>query len=103
MQSTIMLSAKPMRGFVTVEWRYLASLPEGDQEEVIPAKGLQIMRKIIRALHEFSMAMWKDRNQKLHGIESTALRELRCPELIEITHLHDHPELVSVGDRHFCE
>ncbi|KAI2503346.1 hypothetical protein MHU86_11066 [Fragilaria crotonensis] len=61
-QSRIGWSAA-MRGFFTVEWRYLASLPAGDTEEIIQAKGLQTMRKIIRATHEFSMSMWKARNQ----------------------------------------
>ncbi|KAI2509566.1 hypothetical protein MHU86_4827 [Fragilaria crotonensis] len=102
-QSRIGWSAA-MRGFFTVEWRYLASVPAGDKEEVLQAKGLQTMRKIIRATHDCSMLMWKARNQKLHGTESQGMRGLRCPELFEITHLHAHPELlVSAGDRHFCE
>ena len=82
-----------MRGFFTVEWRYLASVPAGDKEEVTQAKGLQTMRKIIRATHDFSLAMWKARNQKLHGPDSQGMRGLRCPELFEITQLHAHPEL----------
>ena len=37
------------------------------------------------------------------GMQSSGMREIRCPELIEITHLHSQPQLVAAGDRHFCD
>lgn len=92
-----------LRGFLSVHWNYAFSMQMGANEEVIPAKGDQITRKILRAFHNFSIEVWKDRNQKLHGETSNGVRELRCPDLIEITHLHSHPEMVSAGDRHFCD
>jgi hypothetical protein len=92
-----------MRGFLTVEWQQLAAIPEGDNEKPNTARGDQIMRKIMRAMHNFSMAMWTERNLKLHGPESSGLRILRCPELLELFDLHSRPMLVNASDRHFCE
>ena len=92
-----------MRGFLSVTWCQLAAHPFGDNEAPNPVKGEQTMRKILMAVHQFSMTAWKDRNQHLHGQGSANLRELRCPELVEISHLHSHPELVNAGDCHFCD
>ena len=83
-QSRIGWSAA-MRGFLTIEWSYLASLPAGDNKQSNQAKGLQTMKKILVALHQFSLSVWKERNRVIHGPDSTGLRELRCPELLEIT------------------
>ena len=101
-QSSIGWSAA-LRGFLSVTWCQVASWPFGDNEKPNRAKGEQTMRKFLMALHTYSMSIWKERNTYLHGEASTRLRELRCPELIEITYLHSHPEWVNAGDRHFCE
>ena len=68
-----------------------ASFPEGYNDQPIPAKGTQVMRKILRALHNFSRAVWAEGNQKLQGPELEGMRELRCPKLVEITHLQSVP------------
>lgn len=92
------------QGFFSHQW---ASLSEagvltnnGTKQE---GKGAQTMSTISKAVHELSRSLWLARNEVLHGDNSLAMQQIRSEELAEIRELHSHPELLPVGDRHYCE
>jgi hypothetical protein len=62
-----------IRGFLSVEWGFLASLSDGGDKTIL-AKGIQTMRHIMKAMHQFSMTIWRDRNLILHGTASADTR-----------------------------
>jgi hypothetical protein len=92
-----------MKGYFSVEWRYLASLGIADGEPVHEGRGTSLMRTVMKVCHEFIQKMWRSRNQVLHGSQEMEMKRIRQSEMAEIMELHRHPELVPAGDRHYCE
>jgi hypothetical protein len=66
-------------------------------------QGPYIIRKIQRATYDVSRLLWLARNQSLHGETTQDLARIRSSEEAEFTELHQHPELISAGDRHYCK
>jgi hypothetical protein len=67
------------------------------------SRGDFIMRKVLMAVHTLSVELWKARNHHLHSTKSLVCKQLRNPELVEITQLHENAHMINADDRHFCE
>jgi hypothetical protein len=91
------------KGYLSVEWRQLASMGLGDNDMSHDGRGMQYIRSIMKTLMQFTQDMWKARNHVLHGTQDIDMRRIRQSELAEIIAIRDHPELLPAGDRHYCE
>lgn len=93
-----------LRGFLSREWRVLASLDINDSCTVSDDKVNGRLRKAMISLYEYTRATWLHRNELLHTTESNALAvSIRSATISEIKHYHNHPHLLRFDDRHLCE
>jgi hypothetical protein len=92
-----------IKGYLSVEWRFKASLGPADGDNAHEGRGFQTIRTILKSFHDFTQAIWQSRNQELHGKQEMETKLIRQTEIAEITELHGHPELVPAGDRHYSE
>jgi hypothetical protein len=91
-----------LKGYLSVEWRHIASF--GIQgEELQDGSGLQAIKTILKAFHEFTQSIWKARNNVLHKSQDMDMKKISQAEITEIIELYGNPELVPAGDRHQCE
>ncbi len=91
-----------MKGYLSIEWRNMASMGTNDQAQSHEGRGMQSIRKVLMACFLFSQSMWKARNHVLHGTNENSIQEIRQTEMSEIIELHGNPEFVLAGDRHYC-
>jgi hypothetical protein len=92
-----------LKGYLSVEWRHMATVDMFDGTPPHDGRGMQIIKTILKATHQFTQAIWNSRNDVLHGSNDNELQNIRQIEIAEITDIHGHPELVPAGDRHYCE
>jgi hypothetical protein len=92
-----------IKGYLSVEWRYMANVDMFDGTSQQEGSGLHIIKTILKATHQLTQAIWHSRNEVLHGSDGITLKNIRQIEIAEIIDIHGHPELVPAGDRHYCE
>jgi hypothetical protein len=91
-----------LRGYMSIEWRQVASCDMGGNPATNEGQGMQRMRAIHKAMHNLTQTLWRSRNQALHGSQEVEMRNIRQAELTEIIEYHQNPDLVPAGDRHYC-
>ena len=87
---------------MTRTWRALASESVFDHTSVNEVTGANAIRHILRAIQQLTRKLWLGRNKSLHDGKETAMHSIRQEELSEIRELHENPDLVPAGDRHYC-
>lgn len=92
-----------IKGFLSVEWRYLLTLGIGDQETEPERVGVQRIRFLLKTFNELAYSLWTARNQTLHGTSEDGMKAVRQEELAEIKEMYQHPELIPAADQHYCE
>jgi hypothetical protein len=94
-----------IKGFLSLKWTVLAACPMDPKDRHVlgnPAQADGRLRLIYKSVHEFSEALWKGRNEKLHGNDRQDKIRFSTAESLEIQHYHSQPELIPEGDRHYC-
>jgi hypothetical protein len=91
-----------LKGYLSIEWRYLFTLGIGDAETFPDVIGMQRFRAVVQSLNAFAMNIWKSRNQVLHGISTASGYLLRQEELAEIRDMYLQQEGLLASDRHYC-
>ena len=92
-----------MKGIFAINWSELAAKPDNGKGDDHAAKGVQVMRKVLLAVHKLNVQLWTARNHHLHKSTSIVCRNLQTTDRVEIASLHAQAHLVNAGDRHFCE
>ena len=91
------------RGYLSQEWRQMASEGIYDSDTFHEGRGHQTMKKVYAATSEYETSMWKSRNTVLHDTTTPDLNQVRDIEVAEITDLYAKQDLIGAGDRHYCE
>ena len=92
-----------VKGFLSKAWNKLAQMDNITNRRPDSQQAASRMRQCLSALHEHTHRLWKSRNEILHSTSDAALTEIMSSELTEIRHYHANPELLCVGDLHYCE
>ncbi len=92
-----------IKGYLSVEWRYMASLGIYDTDTPHEGRGMQGIRSMLLTFQKLIQALWTSRNQVLHGSNDLELQNIRESELAEIRAYYNNPEMLLSGDRHYCE
>ncbi|KAI2493732.1 hypothetical protein MHU86_20802 [Fragilaria crotonensis] len=93
-----------VKGYLSVEWRYLAELDTYDNVKEKPlGVGFSTLNSILCHVHHLTQRLWKSRNEDLHKSDDQALKDIRDSETREIRDMYDHPERLQAGDRHNCD
>jgi hypothetical protein len=87
-----------IKGYLSVEWRFIASLGPADGGDAQEGGGFQTIQTMLTSFHDFTQAIWHSRNQELHGTRDMEMKLKRQTEIAEIIELHEHPEQVPAGD-----
>ena len=93
-----------IRGFLSREWRDLASLDMNNSTTFSADTANTPLRKAMSCLYEYTRATWLHRNELLHTQEITALAvSIRSVVTAEIKYYHSRPHLLRFDDRHLCK
>ena len=95
--------SQAVRGYLSSEWRQMASEGIYDTDEFNEGRGHQTLRLAFTALFKFTTNMWKARNCALHDDQSPDLRAIRDKEIAVITELYKNQDKIGATDRHYCE
>ena len=95
------------RGYLSKQWLQLASShfgPDDNSDSIINRNdGANRVHRAIKIIHKLTTAIWKSRNEALHGVErDSETRRLSAIDN-EITQLHSEADLVLHDDRFYCE
>jgi hypothetical protein len=101
-QNTIGWS-QAVRGYLSYEWRQMASEGIYDTDEFHDGRGQQTLRLALTALFKYTTTMWRSRNRALHDDQSPDLRAIRDQEVAVITELYTKHDKIGVTDRHYCD
>lgn len=88
------------RGFLAKTWKAVASLSFDAANIIHRPDGTTRIRQVLKALHNFTHALWIGRNSALHTTETrTSLSAANA----EITRYHRNPDMLLNEDRFYCE
>lgn len=92
-----------IKGFLSRHWLTLArcSMDKAGKGSLEVGRGR--LRYLLKSLFTLTTAIWKGRNESLHGKSISTTTRVLCLEENEIRHYHTQPELLSHSDRHYCE
>ena len=92
-----------LKGFLSTHWKIVAGMsmhvPNVNSRDTAQSR----LRHVMTTLHDLSLAIWKGRNEYVHRADASTDLQLHRREDLEIQHYHDHPEMLSHSDRHYCE
>ena len=91
-----------LKGYLSKEWRELASMPMLQGGKRDEAKGTHRMRMLLDIIHSHCIRLWKSRNEALHDKSDADLSALRSSETAEITQLYSQPDQMCYSDRYLC-
>ena len=95
--------SQAVRGYLSQEWRQMASEGIYDTDKFNEGRGHQTLRLVFSALFTYTTNMWKARNRVLHDDQSPDLRAIRDQEVAVITELYKNQDKIGATDRHYCE
>ncbi|KAI2504096.1 hypothetical protein MHU86_10378 [Fragilaria crotonensis] len=82
--------SKLFRGLVSFQWGHVANIPDlSHSREQRSQKSINHLAVVIRALQDYSLALWKSRNETLHQNVERSQAILQAQLNHEITTMHD--------------
>ncbi|KAI2489451.1 hypothetical protein MHU86_25142 [Fragilaria crotonensis] len=89
------------RGFLSKKWYELSTQSYTDTT-IDHTIGTSRMKHTIQAIHGYTTALWKARNEILHDNSNDDMRTIRSDTIASITDYHRHPDKMLFEDRHLC-
>lgn len=90
------------RGFLSKKWSYELSTQSYTDTTIDHTIGTSRMKHTIQAIHGYTTALWKARNEILHDNSKDDMRTIRSDTIASITDYHRHPDKMLFEDRHLC-
>ena len=89
-------------GFLSKKWQIAAATHMSDSTQLNPSMGTDMIFRIIKALHTLTQSLWLSRTARLHDRNDEIAREIQSSEAAEIRYFHSNPQLLPMGDHHYC-
>jgi hypothetical protein len=89
-----------LKGYLAREWADLAQLDMHSTKRD-GRQGEGRMKNLVSSMCSHARRMWLARNGCLHDVTTTEVLSTTA-EAVEITYYHSNPQLLRLGDQHYC-
>lgn len=91
-----------LRGFFSKAWHDVSMLSY-ESTTLNQTEGYNMMRRLIQAVHTYTVDLWKARNEKLHDRENEEMKRIRSDNIAKICETYSQVQKLHFDDRYLCD